>query len=150
MCANLVRAGYEVTAGDARAERESAVAGCGARWQATAAEVAAEADVLITVLPGPAEVYEAMAGSGGALAALPPAATWIDMTSSSPAMGRVLLASAQARGISVLEAPAGGGVPEAEAGPGSTSTCCARRWPAAPHPALSSATSSARCSPGTT
>jgi 3-hydroxyisobutyrate dehydrogenase len=78
--------------------------------------VAAEADVLITVLPGPAEVYEAMAGSGGALAALPPTATWIDMTSSSPAMGRVLLASAQARGISVLEAPAGGGVPEAEAG----------------------------------
>jgi 3-hydroxyisobutyrate dehydrogenase len=53
MCANLVRAGYEVTAGDARGERESAVTGCGARWKGTAAEVAAEVDVLITVLPGP-------------------------------------------------------------------------------------------------
>jgi 3-hydroxyisobutyrate dehydrogenase len=116
MCANLVRAGYEVTAGDARAERESAVTGCGARWQGTTAGVAAEADVLITVLPGPAEVYQVMAGSGGALAALPPAATWIDMTSSSPTMGQVLLAPAQARGISVLEAPVGGGVSEAEAG----------------------------------
>ena len=40
-----------------------------------------------------------MAGSGGALAALPPMATWIDMTSSSPEMGQALLASAQARGI---------------------------------------------------
>jgi 3-hydroxyisobutyrate dehydrogenase len=116
MCANLVQAGHEVTAGDARAERASAVTGCGARWQGTSAEVAAEADVLITVLPGPAEVYAAMAGSGGALAALAPGATWIDMTSSSPAMGQVLLALAQARGIGVLEAPVGGGVPQAQAG----------------------------------
>jgi 3-hydroxyisobutyrate dehydrogenase len=116
MCANLVRAGYEVTAGDARAECESAVAGCGARWLGTSAGVAAQADVLITVLPGPEEVYQAMAGAGGALAALPPGATWIDMTSSSPAMGQVLLASAQARGIGVLEAPVGGGVPQARAG----------------------------------
>jgi len=116
MCANLVRAGYEVTAGDARSERESAVAGCGARWRGTAAEVAAEADVLITVLPGPGEVHDVMAGSGGALAALPATATWIDMTSSSPAVGRVLLAAARARGIGVLEAPVGGGVPQARAG----------------------------------
>jgi 3-hydroxyisobutyrate dehydrogenase len=53
MCANLVRTGYEFTAGDARGERESAVTGCGARWKGTAAEVAAEVDVLIPVLPGP-------------------------------------------------------------------------------------------------
>jgi 3-hydroxyisobutyrate dehydrogenase-like beta-hydroxyacid dehydrogenase len=53
ICANLVRADYEVTAGDARSERESAVTGCRARWKGTAAEVAAEVDVLITVLPGP-------------------------------------------------------------------------------------------------
>jgi 3-hydroxyisobutyrate dehydrogenase len=116
MCANLVRAGYEVTAGDARAEREGAVTGCGARWLASAAEVAADADVLITVLPGPGEVREVMAGPGGVLAALPPTATWIDMTSSSPQAGRVLAEAARARGITVLEAPAGGGVPQALAG----------------------------------
>jgi 3-hydroxyisobutyrate dehydrogenase len=116
MCANLVRAGYQVAAGDARAERENAVAGCGARWRGTAAEVAAQADVLITMLPGPGEVHDVMAGSGGALAALPATATWIDMTSSSPAAGRALLAAARARGIGVLEAPVGGGVPEARAG----------------------------------
>jgi 3-hydroxyisobutyrate dehydrogenase len=78
--------------------------------------VAAAADVLITVLSGPAELHQAMAGSGGALAALPSAATWIDMTSSSPEMGQALLAQAQARGIGVIEAPVGGGVPEARAG----------------------------------
>lgn len=70
MCANLVRAGYQVTAGDARGERESAVTGCRAQWKGTAAEVAAEADVLITVLPGPGEVHDVMAGRGGVPAVL--------------------------------------------------------------------------------
>jgi 3-hydroxyisobutyrate dehydrogenase len=116
MCANLVRAGYEVTAGDARGEREGAVTGCGARWKGAAAEVAAEVDVLITVLPGPGEVHDVMAGRGGVLAALPAAATWIDMTSSSPEVGRELFQAADARGVGVLEAPAGGGVAEARAG----------------------------------
>lgn len=116
MCVNLVQAGYRVTAGDRRAELESAVAGFGARWQGTAAAVAADADVLITMLPGPGEVHDVMAGPGGALAALPPSATWIDMTSSSPAAGRVLAAAARARGIGVLDAPVGGGVPAAQDG----------------------------------
>ncbi len=116
MCVNLVQAGYQVTAGDKRAELESAVTRFGARWQGTAAAVAAQADVLITMLPGPGELHDVMAGHGGALAALPPSATWIDMTSSSPAAGRALGAAARARGIGVLDAPVGGGVPAARAG----------------------------------
>jgi 3-hydroxyisobutyrate dehydrogenase len=116
MCANLVRAGYQVTASDARGELEGAVLGCGARWRDTSSAAAAEAEVLFTMLPGPDEVREAMLGPGGALAALPASATWIDMTSSSPAAGRVFAAAAQARGIDILEAPVGGGVPAARAG----------------------------------
>jgi 3-hydroxyisobutyrate dehydrogenase len=115
MCANLVRAGYDVTAGDVRAEREDAVLGCGARWRPAATDVAAGADVLITVLPGPGEVHDVMVGRDGALTALPATATWIDMTSSSPAAARVLTA-ARARGLGVLEAPMGGGVQAAREG----------------------------------
>jgi 3-hydroxyisobutyrate dehydrogenase-like beta-hydroxyacid dehydrogenase len=37
MCANLTRAGYDVMAGDARADREAAVTACGARWGDTGA-----------------------------------------------------------------------------------------------------------------
>jgi 3-hydroxyisobutyrate dehydrogenase len=43
-------------------------------------------------------------------------AIWVDITSSSPATGRVLAADAHARGIGVLDAPAGGGVEAAQAG----------------------------------
>ena len=58
--------GYQVTAGEARAELESMVTGCGARWEGRPAALAAEADVLITMLPGPGEVHDMMAGFGGA------------------------------------------------------------------------------------
>ena len=115
MCANLVAAGHTVTAGDARAELERAVIQCGGQWRATLAEVAAGADVLITMLPGAREVREVMAGSG-VLAAMPSTAVWVDMTSSSPAAVRDLADAARARGVGVLDAPVGGGVPAAQAG----------------------------------
>ncbi len=86
------------------------------QWRATPAEVAAGADILITMLPGSREVREVMAGSGGVLAAMSSTAVWVDMTSSSPAAGRELAAAARTRGVGVLDAPVGGGVPAARAG----------------------------------
>ncbi|MEP7022265.1 MAG: NAD(P)-dependent oxidoreductase [Actinomycetota bacterium] len=115
MCANLAAAGYTVIAGDARAELRDAVLECGAIWDGKLTELAARADILITMLPGPAAVTDVMSGSG-VLAALPSTATWIDMTSNSPDAARPLAAAAHARGIGVLDAPVGGGVPAARAG----------------------------------
>jgi 3-hydroxyisobutyrate dehydrogenase len=60
MCANLLLAGYDVTAG-MRAELQSAVLSCGAPWASPPARVAAQADVLITMVPGQREVYDVMA-----------------------------------------------------------------------------------------
>jgi 3-hydroxyisobutyrate dehydrogenase len=88
---------------------------CGAQWRATLAEIAAGAGILITMLPGSREVREVMAGSG-VLAAMPSTAVWIDMSSSSPPAGRELAAAARARGVGVLDAPVGGGVPAARTG----------------------------------
>jgi 3-hydroxyisobutyrate dehydrogenase len=115
-CANLVSAGYQVIATDKRPGcRESAIAS-GAAWRDTPAQAATAADVLITMLPGPAEVHAAMLGAGGALEGLAPGATWIDMTSNSPAAARPIRERAIERGAEVLEAPAGGGVQAAREG----------------------------------
>jgi 3-hydroxyisobutyrate dehydrogenase len=92
------------------------VTACGARWAATADQAVAETEVLITVLPGTQELQDLMLGTRGVLAALPLTATWIDMTSSSPDVGRVLAEAARARGIGMLEALMCGGVPAAGAG----------------------------------
>jgi 3-hydroxyisobutyrate dehydrogenase len=116
MCANLVRAGYQVIASDVRPERESAVVACGADWSPTAAEAAAAAQVLITMLPGPPEVRAAMLAPGDIVEALPAEATWIDMTSNSPDLVAPIRERAHARGVGVLEAPVGGGVLAARAG----------------------------------
>jgi 3-hydroxyisobutyrate dehydrogenase len=116
VCANLVRAGYRVQAGDSRSETAVLAARCGARWVPRLSQLAAESDVLITVLPGPGEAREAMLSPGGMAETLRPGATWIDMTSNSPAAMTGIQQMLMARGVQVLEAPAGGGVEAAEQG----------------------------------
>jgi hypothetical protein len=78
MCAALVRAGYKVTATDARAEREPVAIACGASWQDTPAQAASAAGVLISMLPGAREVRAAMLGETGALTSLAAGTAWID------------------------------------------------------------------------
>jgi 3-hydroxyisobutyrate dehydrogenase len=116
MCAALARAGFDVTATDKRADREPVALACGAGWRDTPAQAAAAAGVLISMLPGPREVHEAMLGEGGALKSLAAGATWIDMTSNSPAAVRPIREQATSRGVAVLEAPVGGGIAAARAG----------------------------------
>lgn len=116
MCAALAGAGHQVAAADRRPEREPAVLACGASWCDSPAQAAAAAEILITMLPGPREVRAAMMGRGGALGGLAPGATWIDMSSNSPAAMLRLQKLAETRGIEVLEAPAGGGIQAAREG----------------------------------
>ena len=105
ICGNLAQAGYEVVVGDRR-ERQEEVAAAGGKWARGTRVVAAKADVLITVLPGSDELREVMAD---AIPALRPGTTWIDMTSSSPTVGRELSMSARKRDVECLDAPVGGG-----------------------------------------
>ena len=116
VCAALAGAGYEVIATDKRPESREAAAARGAAWRDTPAQAAAAAEVLITVLPGPAEVHAAMLGTGGALEKLAAGAAWIDMTSNSAAAARPIRERAIERGVEVLEAPAGGGAQAAGEG----------------------------------
>jgi 3-hydroxyisobutyrate dehydrogenase len=105
MCARLVDRGFAVTATDREAQREADARAIGASWAASTGEVAAAADVAITVLPGAPEVT---AITGALLAALVPGATWIEMSSAEPATARAAAAGAAARGVGVLDAPVGG------------------------------------------
>jgi 3-hydroxyisobutyrate dehydrogenase len=109
MCARLARCGFRVTATDVRGELRSPALGAGARWAPSAGAVAAGAQVLITMLPGPAEVAGVV---DELVSALAPGSTWIDMSTASPDVAGLIVAAAEPRGISVLDAPVGGN-PEA-------------------------------------
>ncbi|MFJ4848713.1 MULTISPECIES: NAD(P)-dependent oxidoreductase [unclassified Streptomyces] len=114
MCGNLVRAGHEVRAFDVRPECREAVLSCGAQWPGSALGAAKGADVLLTVLPGPAEVAEAV--GDGVLEALAPGAVWIDMSSNTPTAAVPCRERAAAHGHGFLEAPIGGSPEDAAAG----------------------------------
>lgn len=115
MCSRLVEAGFKVTAVDVRQALAAEARRAGACW-ASAPTAAADADLVITMLPGPREVGDVMAGSGGVLTAMPATTIWVDMSSNSPTAGRELAAAAAARGVAALDAPVGGGVEAARSG----------------------------------
>jgi 3-hydroxyisobutyrate dehydrogenase len=116
MCARLARAGYDVIATDSDPQRQSDAEQATARWQSTNAGAAAEADVLITMLPGPDAITDALTGRDGALHTLRSGTTWIDMSSSDPTVGRTLFARAASQHVRCLDAPVGGGPREAANG----------------------------------
>jgi 3-hydroxyisobutyrate dehydrogenase len=113
MCERLVSAGFEVVATDRRSELQRSVVSLGGGWAHSARDACVDAQVAITVLPGPEEVLaiaEELVGS------LPPRGCWIEMSTATPAVARELADAAAAHQVSVLEAPVGGGPQEAASG----------------------------------
>jgi 3-hydroxyisobutyrate dehydrogenase len=113
ICARLISAGFEVSASDLRSEPRDEVVSLGGGWAASAAGACADAEFLVTVLPGPEAV---VAVADEVVGALPAGACWIEMSTGSPAVARAVGAAAAAHRVSVLEAPVGGGPREAEQG----------------------------------
>lgn len=114
MARNVLDAGHAVGVHDARREAAAELEAAGARWVGYAADLAAGADVLVTMLPGPPQVEAVMLGDGGAFAAMQPGAVWVDMSTSTPDAGR--RAAALGRGVGVVDAPVSGMVKGAIAG----------------------------------
>lgn len=105
MALSLLASGHPlVVTSLARHEADDLVAR-GATWADSAAELAGWVDVLITVLPGPAQVRDIMIGSGGALAVMKKGSTFIDMSTSSVDVAHEVMAAAGPLGVSVMEAP---------------------------------------------
>ena len=110
MCANLLAAGHRLVVCDRRPDAGAELRARGAAWAASPREAAAGVEVLITMLPGPAEVEDAMLGPGRGLEGLRAGATWIDMGTGTPALARRIAPAAARAGVEVLDAPVGGGV----------------------------------------
>ena len=88
MCGHLVAAGHPVKVFSRTRERAGPLVAAGARWSGSPAEVAASADIVVTMVGYPADVREVVLGLPGALSAALPGSTLIDMTTSRPPSGR--------------------------------------------------------------
>ena len=80
MSRRLAEAGYDLTVFDLDPARAAPALAHHARLAATPSAAASDADLLITMLPTPAAVEDVMLGAGGVVAALPPGALWVDMS----------------------------------------------------------------------
>jgi 3-hydroxyisobutyrate dehydrogenase len=116
MALNLRRAGYDMVAFDAKAQAVEPLQATGASAAESAPGTAASCDVLITMLPGPPQIETVMTGHGGAFQALREGAVWIDMSTSTPVVGRMLAREGEPRGVAVVDAPVAGMVKGAVAG----------------------------------
>jgi 3-hydroxyisobutyrate dehydrogenase len=116
VAARVRRAGFEVVVFDARAEATEPLVAMGAHVAETAPGTAASCDILITLLPGPAQIEAVMAGRSGAFQGLREGAVWMDMSTSSPAAARAVTVDAPARRVAVLDAPVAGMVRDVDAG----------------------------------
>ena len=108
MTRNLQRAGYRLVVNDLRPESAQPLIAGGAVWAQSAAEVAASSDLVITMLPTPKHVADAVSGPGGVLEGIADGGTWIDMSTSVPEVADGVRAATASRGLRILDAPVSG------------------------------------------
>jgi 3-hydroxyisobutyrate dehydrogenase-like beta-hydroxyacid dehydrogenase len=105
VCARLVEFGFDVTATDVERTRRTDAEAAGARWADGLEAAVLDADIVITVLPGPPEVS---AIAPPLTAAMTTGALWLDLSTASPAVARTVRVAAERRDVAVVDAPLGG------------------------------------------
>jgi len=110
MALNLIKAGHAMTVHDVRRESAAPHLDCGAAWAASPRAAAAGAELILTSLPGPAEVESVAIGADGVIHGAERGAVYADLSTGSPTAMRRIHARFAERGVAVLDAPVSGGV----------------------------------------
>jgi len=116
MAGHLFAAGHPLHVHNRSRSKAEPLLARGAIWHDTPAGVAAESDVVVTMLGMPADVEEVYFGGTarvptgrGLLDASRPGTLLVDMTTSSPTLAARIATAAVARGLAAIDAPVSGG-----------------------------------------
>ncbi len=109
MAGHLLRAGYPVQVYNRTKEKAMPLVDQGATWQARIGDLAAQSDIVITIVGFPQDVEAIYFGNDGVLANARSGATLIDMTTSRPDLATEIARQASEKGIEALDAPVSGG-----------------------------------------
>jgi len=113
MVRNLRKAGHELVVYDIFAKSVDEMVGDGIERGASASDVAARAELVITMLPDGPEVEQAVLGAGGVLEGIRAGSILVDMSSISPLVSQKLAAACKEKSVAFLDAPVSGGEPKA-------------------------------------
>lgn len=108
MAGHLLAAGHSLAVYNRSRDKAQALVERGAQWCASPAEVAAQSDIVITMVGYPSDVEQVWLGPQGIIANARNALL-IDMTTSSPALAARLAEAAAEAGHQALDAPVSGG-----------------------------------------
>jgi len=109
MAGHLLEAGYGLTVYNRTRAKAEELLAKGARWADTPQAVAAESDIIITIVGYPRDVEEVYLGEAGILKGARRGSLAIDMTTSSPDLAQRISREAEALGVQALDAPVSGG-----------------------------------------
>jgi 2-hydroxy-3-oxopropionate reductase len=113
MSKNLLKAGYDLTVCDINAAAVAEVVALGAKAAATPAAVAAQTEIVITMLPNSPQVKTVALGAGGIAEGARPGAIVIDMSSIAPLAAQEVAKALAEKGVKMIDAPVSGGEPKA-------------------------------------
>lgn len=109
MAGHIMDAGYDVLVYNRTKEKAGGLMDRGAGWRDDPFALAADSDVVITMVGYPADVEQVYFGDQGLLEGARPGTVLIDMTTSSPDLAIRIAEEGKKKGLSVLDAPVSGG-----------------------------------------
>ena len=109
MALNLLKAGHSLIVWARRAESMAPLLEAGASGASDPAGVAAQADVVFSMVADAPDVREVMLGPKGVVAGVHPELIAVDMSTIPPAAARSIGSDLAERGVSFLDAPVSGG-----------------------------------------
>ena len=109
MCGHLMKRAAATTVFNRTKVKTQPLLDNGARWADSPRAVAAESDVVFTIVGFPADVREVYLGNEGVLAGARAGSIVVDMTTTEPSLAREIHTAAQARDVHAVDAPVSGG-----------------------------------------
>ena len=114
MAANLLKHGHSITVYNRTKAKANELVDAGAHWADSAAALAAQVDVVLTMLADPAAVEMTALGDDGFLQAMQPDAIWMDCSTTNPSFAQRMADAATQHGVRFVDAPVAGSLPQAE------------------------------------
>src|SRR5438067_4042720 len=109
MCGHILSAGYRVTLHSRTKSKAQPLVDLGATWADTPRAVAADSDMIFTIVGFPQDVRTVYFGENGVLAGARSGTVLIDMTTTDPTLSREIAEHATTKGLSAIDAPVSGG-----------------------------------------
>lgn len=109
MAKHLMNAGYTLNVYNRTKQKAGELIAAGAAWYDSPADIAANSEIVITMIGFPQDVEECYFGQRGIFKSVQPGSILIDMTTTTPSLAVKIFEEAEKRGAQFIDAPVSGG-----------------------------------------